>query len=721
MQSPLPPPGRFRGAVAVGLVATALLAAGTTPALASGPAARVTATAGVAAPSWAYRTVSGYLPSEEAPLEATATSDDGSVVLYQARVDGGSDASLLLRDTRAGTTTLVDHAHGLATTADQEAETFALSGDGSTVAFTSRAGDLLGTDVPNGADVYVTDAHGGAVRAVAHPGVPDRDVREVSLSADGSRLAMVVGHAEGVSVLVVAVATGATLYRYDGDYATRSVRLSGDGRTVVYGATADGTSALQVVDVASGTVVASLPEWSGDGPQVDRTGTRVVYRAGEGPVPPGGWFGPARFLVWDRTHPADAGTEVLAPVGLRPTGPVVSADGSRLLLTAAPSDGGSIPSAAYAVDLPGGATQLVAGGDPDGGATGTGAYAGSLSADGSAVTLWLDGSIVSATRSSTSAGAPTWPGGASLSATPRSSTAVQLDWPAAAGDLKGYEVSVDGTVVATVAPDKRSTTVTAPDATAPHTYAVTAVSTSGARGTALSADARALAPLAVTRGAAGTLHLAFPLPAGTTGITGLRVLRAPGGQQADHPAVDPASYAKVADLPATATSYDDTGLAALTYYGYRVDALHADGSTSPLSESTVERTDLPDAVPVLVSGVGSTSATVTWPPAPAGTPLTAWRVERQDSGGAWATVASLSDASRTSYADTALTPGTAYAWRVSAVLGAGWPVRSWATATAATTRGRASRASRSTRRGSWAGAPCSSAGTSSSAPPTSPG
>lgn len=121
-----------------------------------------------------------------------------------------------------------------------------------------------------------------------------------------------------------------------------------------------------------------------------------------------------------------------------------------------------------------------------------------------------------------------------------------------------------------------------------------------------------------------------------------------------------AGFSSLAVLPASTTSFLDTGLQLDGIYSYRLVTQR--GALSSAPSSTVAAVTGPRAVASLASVAPiATQVDVSWVDTNANELQV--RVERRVGGGAYATVAVLPPGA-TSYADLAVTPGTGYSYRV---------------------------------------------------------
>ena len=173
------------------------------------------------------------------------TSRDGRYVLFQSRAanvapgvvkaNGASDADVYLHDRLTGTTTLVSHRYGSATTTgDDDSEEAALSDDGNWALFFSDAGDLTSPPILTPfLELYLYNRQTGAVTHI------NRSFR-ASMSADGRYVAYttfsnsyVYDRETGISTL--ASHTAASPTQGAGADINGSITISADGRYVLYG------------------------------------------------------------------------------------------------------------------------------------------------------------------------------------------------------------------------------------------------------------------------------------------------------------------------------------------------------------------------------------------------------------------------------------------------------------------------------------------------------
>ncbi len=173
--------------------------------------------------------------------------------------------------------------------ADQDAVTPSLSADGSMVAFSSAADNLVdGVSWP-GSKVYVVDAASGRVECVSEP--QESDCSEPQLSADGSKVSYLSKPPHEARAVVVVDRKRGTRQRFESERECFQPTLSGDGRHVAWVAAAGrhGNRTYEHTDI----VVTDL----------ESGGTQVPTRACNGAAANGdSWFpslsGDGRYLVF---------------------------------------------------------------------------------------------------------------------------------------------------------------------------------------------------------------------------------------------------------------------------------------------------------------------------------------------------------------------------------------------------------------------------------------
>ena len=131
------------------------------------------------------------------------------------------------------------------------------------------------------------------------------------------------------------------------------------------------------------------------------------------------------------------------------------------------------------------------------------------------------------------------------------------------------------------------------------------------------------------------------------------------------------NYADVSTtIGASATSYEDGGVAPGTAYTYQIRARNSvgDGAWSSGTSATTDAT-VPSNITTLSATGSATDATtgidLTWTaPSAGGSPITSYSVQRLKAGGSWVTLPDT--ITTTSFSDTGLTPGTTYLYQVRA-------------------------------------------------------
>ncbi|WP_116449977.1 fibronectin type III domain-containing protein [Blastococcus litoris] len=667
-------------------------------------------------PAFALSPVSGTFPGEDGYVEGKVLdlSADGQLVLYKTYVNTPEryfQPVLLVHDRGTGANQVVDSAPGQPGTpgAWSGVDAAALSADGSTVVWTTRD-DVLAEPSDVSGEAFRTDLATGTTTRVprsAEAGIAEATA--VDVSADGRRAAVLIGDpwsSEPGRVEIVDLSAGTVTAAREVTAPHQEIELSDDGSTVAWVHDVEGPldewenptwdSVLVVADAGTLKPVASLADHVADAPSLDASGSQVAYVGPEGAL-----------LVADLTA-QDAPRRTVPTAGSGEVHrPRLSGDGSTVVYDERMYDEGSLPSAAWSVDLATGTAALVAGrseGSSDGegddsegdgsegddgeeptSVLGETAYHPVPSHDGTVVATWLDTKIVAAvaTGDAPDTIAPVWPADARLTAEPLDRTHVRLSWPAATDDrqIRGYEISADGVVLTTVPADRLTHDVALhADDTAAYVveYGVRAVDTSGNATPALTARARNSAGIEVVRPRHDALQVTWEASA-DAGLTGYRVLRAAGGQQAGGSLGSTSGWVHLADVPAGTTELLDDDLPALTWFDYRVDLVLDDGSTRPWATRTSGLTDLPAPSAPTVDDVRATSVRVAWPALPASTPLDHYRVEyRQTSPvpqAGWTQVDTVDPSEERLTTVTGLAPRTTYAVRAVAVLRHGWAER----------------------------------------------
>lgn len=277
------------------------------------------------------------------PQSATVLNDDGRYAAFLSAapnlIPGQQDANnaddVFLHDRLAGTTTLVSHADGSATTAGNAASADPLvSPDGSAVVFLSNASDLVaGLPAATGvARLFLRDTATGQTVLVSHaagsPGTPgDGAAGPFAVSADGRWIAfvdsgsnLVAGQVDtnfGSDVFLYDRASGAiglvshnaAASSHTANALSRFPVISGDGRFVAYLSQASdlvpgqtGAGGLFVFDRVLGTTVRASPS-AGFRLAISRDGRGVVFLSSATNLVPGqvDANGADDVFLWDRT------------------------------------------------------------------------------------------------------------------------------------------------------------------------------------------------------------------------------------------------------------------------------------------------------------------------------------------------------------------------------------------------------------------------------------
>jgi titin len=143
----------------------------------------------------------------------------------------------------------------------------------------------------------------------------------------------------------------------------------------------------------------------------------------------------------------------------------------------------------------------------------------------------------------------------------------------------------------------------------------------------------------------------------------------------------------IANTGNSGTNVVVNGLTNGTAYAFRVSAINAAGAGDASGSTGATPMTTASAPTAVTATGGDTTATISWslPTVDGGTAITGYNIERSSDGGiTWTSVAT--NVAGTSYGDTALTNGTTYLYRVSAVNMAGTGSSSAAVAVVAAAR-----------------------------------
>lgn len=310
-------------------------------------------------------------------------SDDGRFVAYRSSAsnlvpgDENQHTDVFVTDLAKGTTTLESVGVGGAA-ADGDSYSPSLSADGSKLAFASAAGNLVARDANGRVDVFVRDraAHATGRASVARDGGdPDQASMSPAISADGDSVAftsradnLVSGiRTEYWDIFVRRISTATTTLvtvSYAGkkaDSSSYSPAISGDGSVVAFESSAtnlvrhdNGSRDVFVRDLRSGSITLLSPhlDRSSHGDATDATisrdGRYVAFAAWDPSIVAGDRNGTQDVFVRDR------GTGATRRVSLGAGGaetddassyPVITPDATAMVFESAATNvgGGSAP------------------------------------------------------------------------------------------------------------------------------------------------------------------------------------------------------------------------------------------------------------------------------------------------------------------------------------------------------------------------------------------
>jgi hypothetical protein len=168
-------------------------------------------------------------------------------------------------------------------------------------------------------------------------------------------------------------------------------------------------------------------------------------------------------------------------------------------------------------------------------------------------------------------------------------------------------------------------------------------------------------------GANGAVNLSWSAPASNGGaaVTGYNLYRgtSPGAESPTPVATN-----------ITGLSFTDTGLTDGTTYYYTVTAVNAVGISPQSGEASATPQAVAPSAPLnVVASAGNAQVTVSWsvPASTGGAPVTGYNVYRGTSPGGESPTPVATNVTTTSFADTGLTNGTTYYYKVAAVNSAG--------------------------------------------------
>ena len=294
------------------------------------------------------------------------------------------------------------------------------------------------------------------------------------------------------------------------------------------------------------------------------------------------------------------------------------------------------------------------------------------------------GAYSNVASATTDAGAPSSP--RNLRALGRSSSSIEVSWQPPLNDggaaVTGYAVersrSVNGPWQLRIANTGTTETSWTDTGLTPVTvwyYRVTALNRAGASSPSGAASARTFpgppdAPsgLRATAQGATRIELRWTAPSQTNGaaVLGYRIEQSRDGGRT--------WLALRSNTGSTATTFIHTGLPPGTTRHYRVSAINGAGTGEPSNVASAMTAAVPGAVRNLSArSTGTNRIDLTWtaPSANAGAPVTGYRIEVSETGGAWRVLVANTRSAATTYTHMGLSPGTQRFYRVSAINEAG--------------------------------------------------
>ena len=294
------------------------------------------------------------------------------------------------------------------------------------------------------------------------------------------------------------------------------------------------------------------------------------------------------------------------------------------------------------------------------------------------------GAYSNVASATTDAGAPSSP--RNVRALGRSSSSIEVSWQPPLNDggaaVTGYAVersrSVNGPWQLRIANTNSAETAWTDTGLTPVTvwyYRVTALNRAGASSRSGAASARTFpgppdAPsgLRATAQGATRIELRWTAPSQTNGaaVLGYRIEQSRDGGRT--------WLALRSNTATTATTFTHTGLPPGTTRHYRVSAINGAGTGEPSNVASAMTAAVPGAVRNLSArSTGTNRIDLTWtaPSANAGAPVTGYRIEVSETGGAWRVLVANTRSAATTYTHMGLSPGTQRFYRVSAINEAG--------------------------------------------------
>ena len=294
------------------------------------------------------------------------------------------------------------------------------------------------------------------------------------------------------------------------------------------------------------------------------------------------------------------------------------------------------------------------------------------------------GAYSNVASATTDAGAPSSP--RNVRALGRSSSSIEVSWQPPLNDggaaVNGYAVersrSVNGPWVVRVTNTGSTETAWTDTGLTPVTvwyYRVTAVNRAGASSPSGAASARTFpgppdvpTGLRATAQGATRIELRWTAPSQTNGaaVLGYRIEQSRDGGRT--------WLTLRSNTASTATTFTHTGLPPGTTRHYQVSAINGAGTGEPSNVASAMTAAVPGAVRNLSArSTGTNRIDLTWtaPSANAGAPVTGYRIEVSQTGGAWRVLVANTRSAATTYTHMGLSPGTQRFYRVSAINEAG--------------------------------------------------
>ena len=188
--------------------------------------------------------------------------------------------------------------------------------------------------------------------------------------------------------------------------------------------------------------------------------------------------------------------------------------------------------------------------------------------------------------------------------------------------------------------------------------------TSGSNFTVTSSSQPPTAPSGLTATALSSsqINLSWTASTDPAGVTGYLIQRCQGASCS--------TFAQIASVAGTVTTYSNTGLTASTSYSYRVQATDAAANLSAFSGTASTQTQSSTTPPTAPTGLTATpySASeiiLTWGASTDAAGVTNYLIERC-SGTACSTFSQIGTSTSTGYGDTTVSAGIAYTYRVRA-------------------------------------------------------